>query len=371
MAIGSILSQMTRTTLAVATATVAMTAYANEASWTLHPAILSDGVRDVTRYRRSSIEERIGGLATPLMTTTLGSVGPTFDANFVSLAGITIPAMSLFPAESCAVTVDLSQAKDIEAAEPWHVARRAVDVARELAELLELELFRVHPEAFSTGRTCKILWKGGAAWAKELPSAVPVRTAPRVTPSRDERKTWDALAGVIGFVDREKAAQTGRLPLFVPGETYLDMQGRVAQPLRLRWAEYDYEVGGILVYGVVNGHYKVVHDEQVGWISAESLGTLLPLEKLLPEKLAYVSLAWSGKLYGAPGGKEIKLRFKSKAEQPVRVLKTETTDGKVWALIALLSAACGEGPEKVVQEGWVPLVGEGGVPSVWFHSRGC
>lgn len=146
---------------------------------------------------------------------------------------------------------------------------------------------------------------------------------------------------------------------------------------RLETREHGYEESSAVVYGIDGGWLLVgLPDGGRTWLRRR-LGEFVPLEPLLRERLTYLSEAWDGTLRFAPdtaATPEALARREPAAGAgegpPVRLLGTRMVNGALWLEVEVLDQVCEGGESRPVARGWL-RAWSNGVPTVWYHSRGC
>lgn len=143
---------------------------------------------------------------------------------------------------------------------------------------------------------------------------------------------------------------------------------------RLETREHGYEESAAVMYALDGGWVLVgVQDSGRAWLRRD-LGEVLPLERLLRERLTYLTETWDGTLRFAPDPSAAPERLRGHragAEgPPVRLLGTRMVNGALWLEVEVLDQVCEGGDPRPVAKGWLRAWREG-LPTVWFYSRGC
>jgi hypothetical protein len=115
-------------------------------------------------------------------------------------------------------------------------------------------------------------------------------------------------------------------------------------------------------------------DGRYGWLAAEHGGSWFAFDDLPVNRLSYLTAAWPGFLWPAPGaGLPLRVpRPTDGREVPVNTVRSTRIGGSLWFYVERLSASpCDGGEPRVVASGWLPAHGPDGAPAVWFYSRGC
>ncbi len=148
------------------------------------------------------------------------------------------------------------------------------------------------------------------------------------------------------------------------------------------FTESGYEIPALAVFGADGQWYRIaLDDSHFGWVQQaagyHSLADLLASS----ERLTYLTPAWDGRLYDAPGkGATLVLpreRRRSRNDPaqtdtvPYRALDHTMVAGRLWIKVEILDEVCGERDPHVLYTGWVPAQSPSGELLMWFHSRGC
>jgi hypothetical protein len=156
-------------------------------------------------------------------------------------------------------------------------------------------------------------------------------------------------------------------PVLARAESYGDLEAR----------EVAYEVGAAVVLTRLQGWYRVrLADGRTGWISPEEAGTWFPYAELPIRRLAYLTGAWSGHVWPEPGAgtpaRSSRKGSLDEEEYAVEVLEATDVGGTTWFRIEVLNEnPCDGGEVRPELGGWVPAHGVGGMPLIWYYSRGC
>lgn len=119
--------------------------------------------------------------------------------------------------------------------------------------------------------------------------------------------------------------------------------------------------------------YRIALPADSGWIRIEDSRRFIPLTQLLSGGMAYLRRGALLPLAAEPGRPVAGPARTLDEDVPARVVSTRTLDGILWLQVDTRGAqACGT-PAVATLAGWVPLHDQRrqGVPSVWFHPRGC
>lgn len=151
--------------------------------------------------------------------------------------------------------------------------------------------------------------------------------------------------------------------------------GKAVEPTELEDREIAYERPAIVVTGTAaDGWYRVVRDGQPGWIHAPG-GDYRPLDAVVVNRLNYLTPAWDGVLWPAPGaGLPYRTRyaFEPPGEVPARVTgASRVADSLWWRVEVLAEDPCDGGQGATIGAGYVPAWDAGGELTAWFYSRGC
>jgi hypothetical protein len=160
------------------------------------------------------------------------------------------------------------------------------------------------------------------------------------------------------------------------------VRGREALDLR----EHGYEELSAVAYGRRNGWFLLRSKGRFAWLSPRDAGEFRPYPQLFKDALVYLTRDWDRTLRNTPGG-AIKTRVRTEpdpstpdpdwdwgneAMRPSDALVVELREhnGDWWAHVRVGPSPC-ESDAPAVAEGWVPAFSEAGLPTLWFHSRGC
>lgn len=135
--------------------------------------------------------------------------------------------------------------------------------------------------------------------------------------------------------------------------------------------EYDYEAPAALVIARQGDWFKIRTCGGVAWMQATRTSRYYSIEELVKKNVAYLTTAWDGSFYAAPGGPRLgpsAIRWKA----PADVLDVKRVAGGLWLLVEAGRSKCDpDGVQPPATKGWVRADGYDGAPAVWFHSRGC
>ncbi len=147
-----------------------------------------------------------------------------------------------------------------------------------------------------------------------------------------------------------------------------DRQG--IQPLPMM--EYTYEAPAAVVLERRGRWFRVRLTDGAAWLHASDRAEYFSLERLLTDRLTYLSDGWDGRLARSPGESGEELRG-VRPDLPVQVFGFRQHDGELWVEVAVLSNSICESNEepRVSARGWLPAHARSGEPAVWFYSRGC
>jgi hypothetical protein len=151
------------------------------------------------------------------------------------------------------------------------------------------------------------------------------------------------------------------MPVFTPEA---DKVGRELPSL-----ESSYEEPALLVLEQRGDWLRIDIGDGSGWLQRPPTLRFDAYPKLLAERLAYATPAWSGEICPAPG-RECR-KIEPAQEQSLRVLGVKKLDGQDWIEVELTSDPCRDVEERVLARGWIRAHAADGRPAAWFHSRGC
>ncbi|HXV64986.1 MAG TPA: hypothetical protein VEK15_30100 [Vicinamibacteria bacterium] len=143
--------------------------------------------------------------------------------------------------------------------------------------------------------------------------------------------------------------------------------------------EYDYEAPAAIVLQEHGRWFQLLVDNGAAWIRASERDEFFPLERLLEDRLTYLTSAWDGRLAPSPGAetreaeREPHADESNGAEPNVRVLGFRRVGEELWVDVEVMSHSFCEGAEepKVTASGWIPAHAASGELTIWFYSRGC
>jgi hypothetical protein len=147
--------------------------------------------------------------------------------------------------------------------------------------------------------------------------------------------------------------------------------GRVGEfPTR----EYEYEAPAAIVLEQRGRWFRVRLPDGAAWLRASQRDEFLPLERLLPDRLTYLTSAWDGRLAALPGAVMTPVeRSRPGADVHVRLVELRRVGDDLWVHVEVLSHSGCESAEEpgVTARGWLPAHAPSGEPTIWFFSRGC
>ncbi len=215
-------------------------------------------------------------------------------------------------------------------------------------------------------------------------NANPLQALPESRPAEDQAIGLVLLPSIYG------AGETGGLidaanPRAVDVYRNPDANSQVVvrpdQSVHFESEAYSYEAGAAVVYGRSDGWLRVkLRGQPVdsGWIKQNSDRRFLPLNEILPDRLAYLNSAWDGMVYSslAPTGSAYLSPFfdreSGEPETPVVIYQVQETASGAWVQLAFhLSHPCESGEGGVSEKVWVPAYNSLGQLTTWFWSRGC
>jgi hypothetical protein len=182
---------------------------------------------------------------------------------------------------------------------------------------------------------------------------------------------------LVGLLDLDALAHGGNVAVYERPDTSGPVHSLVASYAGIESREVGYEVGAAVVFARVGRWSRVrLSDGTFGWIAHEHAGTFFPYENLPVRRLTYLTGAWSGHAWPAPGaGIPVRSTHFSgdlRAEYAVDVHESRIVGGMLWFRVDVLTASpCDGGDAGVDFSGWVPGYGAQGEPTVWYYSRGC
>ncbi len=145
-------------------------------------------------------------------------------------------------------------------------------------------------------------------------------------------------------------------------------------PRPLPTAEHAYEAPAAIVLDARDGWFRIRTEGGGAWLRASAASEFFPLEELLVDALAYVTVHADGGLLPPPGATPPDPgSTRLPAGTDLRVRGSDRVGGELRLLVEVLShSPCAFPAEPtVVEVGWVRAHGAGGEPAVWFFSRGC
>ena len=137
--------------------------------------------------------------------------------------------------------------------------------------------------------------------------------------------------------------------------------------------EHAYEAPAAIVLERRGQWYRVQLAEGSAWLRASARNEYLSLEKLLADRMTYLTDEWDGRLHSSPGAIADALRPRVPAGRPVRVQAFQRVGNQLWIRVSVMTHSICQSADAptVAAEGWLPAYSAKGQPTVWFHSRGC
>ena len=138
--------------------------------------------------------------------------------------------------------------------------------------------------------------------------------------------------------------------------------------------EYEYEAPAAIVLEERGRWFRIRLPVGTAWIQAAEEDGYYPLERLLPDRLTYLTGAWDGRLAPSPGAPAVEIaRSRAVGEQHVRVTEVRRVGQDHWVRVELAShSVCASAAEPTVTaRGWLPAHAASGELAIWFYSRGC
>lgn len=119
--------------------------------------------------------------------------------------------------------------------------------------------------------------------------------------------------------------------------------------------------------------YRIALAEGSGWVNIEDTRRFIPLTRLLADNMTYLRGGTQVPLAERPGATPSAGARPLEGDIAARVVATRRLDGVLWLQVDTRGADVCKALPPVALTGWVPMLdpGRGGVPSVWFWSRGC
>lgn len=161
----------------------------------------------------------------------------------------------------------------------------------------------------------------------------------------------------------------------IPPEASASIDSTAQARWKLPILEFSYENPGAIVLRREGNWFEIALGNGNAWVRVQDDARYLPVEKLLADSLAYLRLQGRPVLVRNPGGKDA-VWWPGKRladEQPVEVLAFRRLHGRLWLQLRFLQQdPCSDqytGLPAVT--GWLPFHDAGGMPAVWFRSRGC
>jgi hypothetical protein len=135
--------------------------------------------------------------------------------------------------------------------------------------------------------------------------------------------------------------------------------------------EYDYEMPAAIVAARDDDWFQIHTLSGPLWTRRPDDRGFLSLEALLSaERATYLTDDWDRSMYETPGGAQIQLP-PLPSPPSVKVVEHQYQSGELWLFLETTSGCVVEPAVVPVTRGWVRVSGRDGLPTVWFHSRGC
>ena len=139
--------------------------------------------------------------------------------------------------------------------------------------------------------------------------------------------------------------------------------------------EYEYEAPAAMVLERRGRWFRVRLPDGAAWIQASERDEFHPLDRLLPQRLTYLTSAWDGGLAASPGAARVGARQAGTSPEPhVRVVELRQVDDDLWVRVEVLShSVCDPAVAEpvVTARGWLPAHTASGELTIWFFARGC
>ncbi len=151
--------------------------------------------------------------------------------------------------------------------------------------------------------------------------------------------------------------------------------GRLSPSSSLDRREIAYEQSAVVVAATApGGWYRVRFDGRPAWIHVPD-GDFRPLPSVVVNRLNYLTMAWDGVLWPAPGaGLPFRTRhaFDRPREVPARVIGANRVADSLWWHVEVLSSSpCEGGDGATIGAGYVPAWNVDGELTAWYYARGC
>jgi hypothetical protein len=111
-----------------------------------------------------------------------------------------------------------------------------------------------------------------------------------------------------------------------------------------------------------------------GWLPEPTSAVFRAYADLVKESLAYLTEAWEGRVWDAPGGtaKVVPFRQIERPEHAADVLEYREVNGQLWLRVNIFSESpCEQQQPLSLIEGWIPAYNARGQWTADFYSRGC
>jgi hypothetical protein len=135
--------------------------------------------------------------------------------------------------------------------------------------------------------------------------------------------------------------------------------------------EFEYEAPAAIVLGKQGRWFRLRLSEGAAWVRASEHNQYYPLEVLLPDRLTYVTADSERTMFDRPAGTDVVAM--ASVRDSVRVVDFARDEEQLWLLVEVLSHSVCESADEVsvISRGWMRAHGPGGLPAVWYYSRGC
>lgn len=159
----------------------------------------------------------------------------------------------------------------------------------------------------------------------------------------------------------------------------LEVSVSISEPMqgdkRLPTLEFKYERPGAIVLKREGEWFKIALNKGSAWVHAQNDARYLPVERLLKGGLTYLRGQSQLPLLKNPDQGEAIWSPSPNVQSnlPVEVLGFQEVSGKLWVQVRLLDVGpcSGESTNVTPATGWLPFHDAGGMPVIWFYSRGC
>jgi hypothetical protein len=182
---------------------------------------------------------------------------------------------------------------------------------------------------------------------------------------------------LVGMLDLDALAHGGTVPVRERRAPDAPVLAVVASYREVESREVSYEVGAATAFARVDRWTRIrLTDGRFGWVAPDDAGTWFPYGELVTNRLNYLTGAWSGHVWPAPGAgipARSSLPWKrERQEHPAAVLEAALVGGTLWFRVEILSESpCMDPNASVTLSGWIPAFGVEGEPTAWYYSRGC